>query len=300
MEVLTPVEALRAYRQSLAPTDSVALVPTMGALHAGHRALIDHARRLADRVVVSIFVNPLQFGPNEDFTRYPRPVDSDLEQCRQAGVDAVFLPTPEVMYPNGREASGQTIVVPPAALTDRLCGLSRPGHFTGVATVVLKLFNLVQPHVAIFGEKDAQQLAIIQWMVADLNVPVSVVAHPIVRDPDGLALSSRNQYLEGPQQRQSALLLPTLLRRVAKLGLMEPETPLKALQAKILADLQAESPVAMAQFQLEYLEAVDAESFSPQTHVSQTSRLLAAARVGSVRLIDNGRVQALADAQYVA
>src|SRR5579885_647964 len=198
--VVTDIPALRqAVRGARSRGLTVGLVPTMGALHAGHLSLIETARRQNNFVVVSIFVNPTQFGPHEDFERYPRPLEQDLDRCAAAGVDLVFAPTPAVMYPPGYRT-----FVEVTGLQDVLCGRSRPGHFRGVATVVLKLFNLVQPDRAYFGQKDAQQVRIIRQMVRDLDVPVAVAVCPTVREPDGLALSSRNQYLQPGQRRHAA------------------------------------------------------------------------------------------------
>ena len=191
-------DTLATYRRA---GERIAFVPTMGFLHAGHLALMQHARTLADRVVVSIFVNPTQFGPNEDLSRYPRDPEGDASKAGSVGVDLIFSPEPATMYPTGFQT-----YVEVRELERGLCGDRRPGHFVGVATVVLKLFNLVQPHVALFGDKDYQQLQVLRRMVADLDVPVEVVGLPIVREADGLAMSSRNAYL-GPEERQHALAL---------------------------------------------------------------------------------------------
>src|SRR6185295_7591777 len=189
---------------------SIGLVPTMGALHAGHASLIERAHADTDFVAVSIFVNPLQFGPNEDYLRYPRPLDKDLEVCKQHGADLVFVPEVDDIY-----VSPQRTFVEVERLGDRLCGAFRPGHFRGVTTVVAKLFNIVQPDKAYFGEKDFQQLCIIRRMAQDLNMPVAVVPVPIFREPDGLALSSRNIYL-GPQERAAAPVLHRALEASRK------------------------------------------------------------------------------------
>ncbi|RMD70620.1 MAG: pantoate--beta-alanine ligase, partial [Gammaproteobacteria bacterium] len=185
----------------------IAFVPTMGNLHRGHMALVERGRQIADRLVVSIFVNPLQFGPGEDYARYPRTLEQDALQLAEAGVDLLFAPSAEEMYPQGKRHT--QVVVP--GLSDILCGASRPGHFQGVATVVAKLFNLVQPHVALFGEKDYQQLLIIRHMVRDLGMPVEVMSMPTVREADGLALSSRNSYLTPEERRTAPFLYRTLL-----------------------------------------------------------------------------------------
>ena len=251
---------------------SVALVPTMGALHEGHRSLIREARARADQVVVSIFVNPLQFSPNEDFSRYPRTFDADLEACRAEGVDAVFAPAADDMYPPGRQVSVQS-----GEMGTIVEGAVRPGHFDGVLTVVLKLFNLVQPDVAIFGQKDAQQLAMIRRMAADLDLPIDIVGAPTVREPDGLALSSRNRYLSAGE-RQVALALSRALRA----GAVE-SVPSK-IRAAALTVLEGAAP-GLA---LDYLVLVDPATFAEVNESYRGEAVLAvAAKVGTTRLIDN-------------
>ncbi|MFG1688338.1 pantoate--beta-alanine ligase [Nonomuraea sp. NPDC049269] len=251
---------------------SVALVPTMGALHEGHRSLIREARTRADQVVVSIFVNPLQFSPNEDFSRYPRTFDADLEACRDEGVDVVFAPTADDMYPPDRQVSVQS-----GEMGTIVEGAVRPGHFDGVLTVVLKLFNLVQPDVAIFGQKDAQQLAMIRRMVADLDLPIDIVGAPTVREPDGLALSSRNRYLSA-DERQVALALSTALRAGAA------ESVPSKIRAAALSVLEAAAP----RLALDYLVLVDPATFTEVYELFQGEAVLAvAAKVGTTRLIDN-------------
>ncbi|MFF4988488.1 pantoate--beta-alanine ligase [Streptosporangium saharense] len=250
---------------------TLALVPTMGALHEGHRSLIRSAREQADHVAVSIFVNPLQFGPNEDFSRYPRTFDVDLEICADEGVSIVFAPSADDMYAKDRQVS-----VSAGQMGTIVEGAFRPGHFDGVLTVVLKLFNLVQPDIAVFGRKDAQQLAMIRRMVADLDVPVSVVGAPTVREADGLALSSRNRYLS-PHERHTALALSRALFAGAR-----GRTPAEILgQARAVLD--AEPGVA-----LDYLVLVDPATFTEAENGYQGEAVLAvAARVGATRLIDN-------------
>jgi pantoate--beta-alanine ligase len=251
---------------------SVALVPTMGALHEGHRSLIREARARADQTVVSIFVNPLQFSPNEDFSRYPRTFDADLEACRAEGVDVVFAPAADDMYPPDRQVSVQSGEM--GAIVE---GAVRPGHFDGVLTVVLKLFNLVQPDVAIFGQKDAQQLAMIRRMVADLDLPIDIVGAPTVREPDGLALSSRNRYLSA-DERQVALALSTALRAGAA------ESVPSKIRAAALAVLEAAAP----RLALDYLVLVDPATFAVVNASYRGEAVLAvAAKVGTTRLIDN-------------
>jgi len=252
----------------------IVLVPTMGALHDGHRELIRHARKVPGAVVpvVSIFVNPLQFGPNEDLARYPRPLEADLEACREEGVELVLTPRVEHMYPPG----SQTRIVAGALGAD-LEGASRPGHFDGVLTVVAKLFHIVGPDVAIFGEKDFQQLALIKRMVVDLDFGVAVVGVPTVREPDGLARSSRNVYLS-TEDRARATLLSKALREGAAVSAYGAEAVLERAR-EVLADL----PV-------EYLELRDAETLGPPVPGAR-ARLLVAAKVGTTRLIDNTNIQ---------
>ncbi|GAA3253557.1 pantoate--beta-alanine ligase [Nonomuraea helvata] len=250
----------------------VALVPTMGALHEGHRSLIRQARARADQVVVSIFVNPLQFGPSEDFSRYPRTFDSDLDVCRAEGVDVVFHPDVEVMYASDRQVS-----VSAGHMGTIVEGAYRPGHFDGVLTVVLKLFNLVQPDLAVFGQKDAQQLALIRRMVADLDLPIEILGAPTVREPDGLALSSRNRYLSD-DDRQVALALSRALRAGAA----------QLTPARIRAAAQEVLDAAGHGLEVDYLALVDPATFADVDEAYRGTAVLAvAAKVGTTRLIDN-------------
>jgi pantoate ligase / CMP/dCMP kinase len=266
------------------PIDSVGLVPTMGALHAGHLSLIQRARQDNDCVVVSIFVNPLQFGPREDFQTYPRRLEQDCQLCEQAGVDIVFAPTADELY--GSQSLGQqpepqlTQVTPPASMLNQLCGRSRPGHFAGVATVVTKLLNIVQPDRAYFGQKDAQQVAILRKLIADLNLPVELVACPIVRELDGLALSSRNQYLALEQRQRAGLLYEGLQQaeRQFRAGIRSRADLLAAVRQAIQTD-----PAV----QPEYIDLVHPETLLPLQQVEETGLLAVAARVGKTRLIDN-------------
>lgn len=250
---------------------ALALVPTMGALHEGHRSLIRLARERAAHVAVSIFVNPLQFGPTEDYSRYPRTFDADLEVCEAEGVGVVFAPSVKDMYLPDRQVG-----VSAGEMGSVVEGEFRPGHLDGVLTVVLKLFNLVQPDVAVFGQKDAQQLAMIRRMVADLNLPVSIVGGPTVREPDGLALSSRNRYLS-PDGRVAALALSRALE--AGSGRRAPAE----IRGAALAVLEAEPSLAV-----DYLVLVDPATFAEVGDDYAGEAILAvAARVGSTRLIDN-------------
>ena len=255
---------------------SVALVPTMGNLHAGHIALVKHANKLADRVVVSIFVNPLQFGPKEDFAAYPRTPEADRLQLAVAGTDLLFAPEVEEVYPGGME--GATRVEVPA-LSGILDGASRPGHFTGVATVVNKLFNMVQPDTAVFGEKDYQQLLVIRRMAADLSLPVRIVGHPTVREQDGLAMSSRNQYLT-KSERAQAPLLQRVLREVEK-SLREGARGYGPLQQ------QAMEKLAAGGFRPDYVEIRHAETLAAPKEDDRHFVVLGAAWLGKARLIDN-------------
>lgn len=267
----------------------IALIPTMGALHAGHLALVRLAQQLADVVVVSIFVNPLQFGPQEDLSRYPRPLEQDLALCRELGVDAVFTPTVDVLYPEGMD--NMTTLMPPASLTDRFCGEFRPGHFTGVATVVLKLFNLLRPQFAVFGEKDAQQLMVIRKMVQDLHVPVQIVPHSTIRESSGLALSSRNRYLKTEAEQRAALYLYETLSRVREKA-QQALTAGHALDAEsTLLETSQAVCTALAEpdvsIRLQYMAAVDKDTFAPLNTLEANAKLLMAAYVNKVRLIDN-------------
>ena len=272
-EVRTGVAAAR--QQAL----RVGLVPTMGALHDGHVSLIRAARRECGFVVVSIFVNPTQFGPNEDLARYPRSFEKDLATCAAEGVDLVFAPDVATMYPPDFRT-----FVEVHELQDPLCGASRPGHFRGVATVVLKLFNIVQPDAAYFGQKDAQQARIIQQLVRDLDVPVLVRVCPILREPDDLALSSRNQYLDTDQRRGATVLHRALqsARTLVAQGERNSDVVKNALRAPIEA-----TPGAA----LDYAEVVDADSLRPVESVRGRILLAVAVRFGPTRLIDNELIE---------
>ena len=247
----------------------------MGALHPGHEALIGAARRECGIVVVSIFVNPLQFGPNEDYARYPRTLEKDVEICRRQGTDVVFNPSPDEMYPLPPLTFAQVTRV-----SEHLCGKFRPGHFRGVATVVLKLFNIVRPDRAYFGEKDMQQLAVIRRMVADLNIPVDIAAVPTVREPDGLAISSRNQHLNSAERKAAPVLYRALEEAVKRTRSGERDAS-KVREAAI-AILESEPLV-----RVEYLEIVDPTEIQPLSTISDSVRIAAAVWIGGTRLIDN-------------
>jgi len=253
----------------------VALVPTMGHLHEGHLQLVDEARRRAGFVVMSLFVNPLQFGPHEDFKRYPRDPVGDATKAESRGVDVLFAPSVEELYPGER-----TVVVTPLALADRWEGAARPGHFAGVLTVVAKLFNLVQPQVAIFGQKDIQQATLIRAMVRDLDIPVEIVVAPTIRDSDGLALSSRNIYLSA-EERKQALVLPRALRAVAS-AFDRGQFDSAELEREGWEVLASEPTV-----HVDYLAVMDPERLEPVAIAEQGTIVAVAARVGTTRLIDN-------------
>jgi pantoate--beta-alanine ligase len=254
---------------------SIGLVPTMGALHAGHASLIRAARKETGYVVVSIFVNPIQFGPQEDYSRYPRPLEKDLELCREERVDLVFLPEAAEIYPPGFRT-----FVEVQEFQDVLCGHSRPGHFRGVATVVLKLFNIVQPNIAYFGQKDAQQARLIRQMIHDLDLPVELRVCPIVREPDGLALSSRNQYLDADQRRQASRI-PQALEEIRE-RVRRGERDATALR-KVLASRLEAIPGAS----LDYAALVDAETLKPLNPLQGEVLVAVAVKFGTTRLIDN-------------
>lgn len=264
-----------AARQSRAENHLIGLVPTMGALHEGHLSLVRRAKQECSRIYASIFVNPKQFGPSEDFSKYPRSFESDSAKLAELGVDAVFAPPPEEIYP-----SGFSTYVNVEGISERLEGRSRPGHFRGVATVVLKLFEIVQPDFAYFGRKDAQQVAVIQRMVRDLNLNMQIVVYPIVREPDGLALSSRNAYLN-PEERRAATVLHRALK-TARDELSRGTRDSLTLQNAMRAVFEKE-PLA----RLDYADVVSADTFEPAVRVSRASYILVAAHFGKTRLIDN-------------
>ena len=259
---------------------TVGLVPTMGALHEGHMSLIKKAKSSCDKVVVSDFVNPIQFGPSEDFDKYPRTLDEDVNLCDKEGVDIVFAPSADEMYGKGQRLSNDilTYVCPPFFYVNKLCGKTRTGHFDGVCTVVLKLFNIVQPDLAFFGQKDAQQVIVIKKMVKDLNVPVEIVQCPIIRENSGLALSSRNKYLS-EEGKKDALVLSEILNNI------------KACYKKGITDVDALKETAYGfltdKHDLEYLEIVDKDTLEDKLRADEQSIVLIACRVEGVRLIDN-------------
>ena len=258
----------------------IGIVPTMGALHAGHGSLIKKAVETCDRVIVSVFVNPIQFGPSEDFDKYPRTLEADVKLAEGLGADLIFAPSADEMYGEGQRLSNDTLtyVVPPFFYVNKLCGKSRVGHFDGVCTVVLKLFNITQADYGFFGQKDAQQLIIIRKMVNDLNIPIELIGCPIVRDDSGLALSSRNKYLD-EKGKEDALALNKILNNI------------KACYNKGVNDISALKETAF-QFlneahDLEYLEFVDKDDLEDKTTADDNTLVLIACRVNNVRLIDN-------------
>ena len=280
LQVLSTGTELQSWRRDISENREkvvIGFVPTMGALHKGHRKLIEQARKECTHVVVSIFVNPLQFAPNEDFAKYPRTFEADKAICESAGVDVIFYPTVDVMYPGGQE--GTTRVVPPAVLEQSLYGQFRPPFFSGVATVVTRLFNLVQPHTAYFGEKDYQQLIVIKKMVFDLQMPVKVVGVETVREENGLAYSSRNVFLDA-QQKGDAPLLQATLQEIKLKSLAAPEKFSEFLEAgkKTLSALQ--------DVDLKYLVACDADSLKELDKLSLPMVLLVAAKFKEIWLID--------------
>lgn len=259
---------------------TIGLVPTMGALHAGHKSLIEKSVEKCDRTVVSVFVNPIQFCPGEDLQKYPRTLDADSKFCDEIGADIVFAPNPKEMYGEGHILSNDflTYVIPPYFYVNKLCGKSRVGHFDGVCTVVNKLFNIVQPDFAFFGQKDAQQLIIIKKMVKDLNIPVEIVPCPIVREKSGLALSSRNKYLSDAA-KEDALALSKILFNI------------KACYDKGIKDIEALKETAYSYLNehhnLEYLEFLDADTLDEKSKADDNTRVFIAVKIGNVRLIDN-------------
>jgi len=276
MKVARTIESVRRLvKAARIAGRKIGFVPTMGALHIGHISLIEAAKKNCDFVVVSIFVNPTQFGPNEDFTKYPRPIEADLNICRKAGVNLVFVPTPKAMYP------GENLTwVNVEKISEPLCGKFRPGHFRGVATVCAKLFNIVLPDVAYFGQKDAQQAIVIKRMVADLNMPLKIVICPTVREKTGLAMSSRNQYLTPQQKKDAAYIYKSLqkCRQMIKQGGRDTKKIIAEMR-KVLKQIPS--------VEIQYVSIVDAETLQNIDKVADKILVAVAVKVGSTRLIDN-------------
>ena len=277
MRTFTDLKKLRTWCEIRRMSNrKIALIPTMGYLHEGHLSLIAEAKaRGAKEIVVSVFVNPVQFGPNEDYEKYPRDEKADVVKCREAGATAVFFPTPEIMYQDGH-----SVYVNEEELSQGLCGARRPGHFRGVCTVVAKLFNLVHPHFAVFGQKDYQQAMIIKRMVRDLNFDLEVVVAPIVREASGLARSSRNTYLSD-EERERAVVLSQVLGETQAEVAKNDTLAWKTYQSKIVKRLEE------ASLTVDYVEAVDAETLKPVTELTKGVVVLLAVWNGKTRLIDN-------------
>ena len=276
IEVIKTVSAMQAEAQALRRAHkTIAFVPTMGFLHEGHLSLMREGRKHGDILVVSIFVNPTQFGPGEDLEAYPRDIERDLDLLEEVGTDIVFTPEPGDIYSPGFQT-----YVSLDDLTNRLCGISRPVHFKGVATVVAKLFNIVQPHAAVFGQKDYQQVVIIQRMVKDLGFDIRVIGAPTVREPDGLAMSSRNAYLN-PAERESA---PCLYRAMTRAAQMVKEG---VVDTRKIIEKSAEFIEGYAGMQIDYIAMVDPETLEDVTRIDRPVQMALAVKVGKTRLIDN-------------
>lgn len=276
VEIIETVRAMQARSEEWrAAGETVALVPTMGAFHEAHLNLMWEGRRRADRLVVSLFVNPTQFGPGEDYEAYPRNLEADLKATEDIGLDVLYHPTAEEMYPEGYAS-----YVEVEGLTDTLCGPSRPGHFRGVVTVVIKLFTAVKPHVAIFGEKDFQQLAVIRRMVADLHLEIEIVGMPIVREADGLAMSSRNLYLSAEERRTALGLSSSLV--IARQMILDGERDVQTIEEKLRSHIEAAGPCT-----IDYVAVADQETMALKETIDGPLLIALAVRVGPARLIDN-------------
>jgi len=276
MKIITSINEMQTTVRSFKQEGkTIAFVPTMGFLHEGHASLLREGRKRGDILVLSLFVNPIQFGKNEDLDRYPRDAERDGRIASECGVDIIFTPDAAEMYPQGFQTS-----ISVRELSKPLCGANRPGHFDGVATVVTKLFNIVMPDVALFGRKDFQQLALIKRMVADLSIPVTVIGMPIIRESDGLAMSSRNAYLS-QEERQSALTLSRTINDIRALY-ASGERSIEALRQKALANIDQEPLL-----QIDYLEFCNEHSLQPSTEATDDTLFALAVKAGSTRLIDN-------------
>lgn len=276
MKIFKTIDEMRSWSRDQKKDDRrISFVPTMGALHDGHMALLIDGQKRGDSLVLSIYVNPTQFGPTEDLSKYPRTLESDLEIAKRAGCDAVFLPNDEMIYPAGFKT-----FIEVNGITEKLCGASRPGHFRGVVTVVAKLFNIIDPDIAIFGEKDFQQLAVIKRMVRDLNMSVEIVSHPIVREKDGLAISSRNRYLS-QEEREAALSLNRSLG-LARDMIAAGECSTDRITSAIKKTIEG-SKIP----RIDYIEIVNPDTFEDLTELRKPALIAIAAFIGPARLIDN-------------
>ena len=276
MQIITTIKQMQGYSDALRQQQKrIAVVPTMGYLHEGHLSLVRIAKELADAVIVTIFVNPKQFGPNEDFTAYPRDMDRDVNLVATVGADCIYTPAPGEMYPEGYQTTVRV-----NKLTEHLCGISRPSHFEGVTTVVAKLFNATKPHVAVFGEKDFQQLQVIRRMVRDMDMDMDIIGAPIVREPDGLALSSRNKYLSA-QERTAALVLSRSLFGIRELCAQGEHDALK-LSQQVWQNISAE-PLA----KIDYIKVCDLETLEDVSQIRRDAIVALAVFFGKTRLIDN-------------
>lgn len=276
MKIISDIQEMQLFvRQAKEKGLRIGLVPTMGSLHEGHLTLMRQAKKNCDVVVVSIFVNPTQFGPTEDFAKYPRDLSGDSEQAAKAGVDVIFHPQPEDMYP-----AGYSSFIEINGITQKLCGLSRPGHFRGVATVVAKLFNIIQPDKAFFGQKDAQQVLVLKRMVTDLNMNVTLEVVPIVREEDGLAMSSRNAFLS-PEERKAALVLSHSLQLAQKL-VEQGQVNARNIKEQVILEIQKEKLA-----QIDYVEVYSYPQLETLDVVENKALLALAVRIGNTRLIDN-------------
>ncbi|MBN2897136.1 MAG: pantoate--beta-alanine ligase [Clostridia bacterium] len=281
MQIIKTVAAMNGYiREAIQSGKCIGYVPTMGYLHDGHLSLIKEARKNNDIVVVSIFVNPTQFGPNEDLDSYPRDLDRDAALCEVEGADVIFHPTPEEMYPNGYSTYVETF----GEITKKLCGASREGHFRGVTTVLTKLFNIVRPRNAYFGQKDAQQVAVVEKMVRELNYDIHIVPCPIVREKDGLAMSSRNSYLQG-HEREDALVLSQSLE-LAKQMIADGER-----STAVIKQAMCDKINSVESTEIDYVEIVDAQELENVETLSGDTLIALAVKVGKPRLIDNVRLE---------
>lgn len=287
MEVINTIEKIRAIiAKAKSGAKKIGFVPTMGALHEGHFSLIRAAKQQCNFVVVSIFVNPTQFGPGEDIDKYPRPFEADIEACKNLGVDVVFAPSVEQMYPvrgftsNGMYPQKNLVWVNVEKLSEPLCGKNRPGHFRGVATICAKLFNIIQPDIAFFGQKDAQQAIIVQRMVADLNIPLKIVVCPTVRQQDGLAMSSRNKYLNAAQRKDAVLLYAALQK--AEVFIKAGERKSRELISEVEKILKISR-----QIKIEYISIVDSRTLDELDEARGKVLIALAVKIGTARLIDN-------------